>query len=400
MLRCLCFRAIANSRRQVRFNSTSMQSGTAELVPSALSNKHLSVDAAAGVPEVDLEFIEEPLGISVEQGYGFPRFEFGETLGPDGHRFKLVRKLGFGRNSSTWLSRDERFVRIAGVPGSLNGCRLTREQKYVAIKALTGYATFIMQQGVSWELSALKRISSPGSVSAHCLSLLSHFTHRGRGNDGEHLCLVTDVMGGDVRSLQLSLTGEPKVFPLPLAKRILLHTLRGIAHIHSCGVVHTDLKHDNIMFSAKSASPAYIDALLAADPPRHNPPEESWDSIVQSAVSQPLPQPSLEEAMTRTYVVSDFGSGELFLSPPQFSAWHSQSGCAKTSPVLDGPHCRQHHGRRTSGSRDDSAWSLGRKSGHMDIRMPRTLGFIFTPTPVDSVVLTRDRNLTRSLKWS
>ena len=87
---------------------------------SAPSNKHLSVDVAAGVTEVDLEFIEEPLGLSVEQGYGFPRFEFGESLGPD-HRFKVVRKLGFGMNSSTWLSRDERFVRITCTPCSLNG---------------------------------------------------------------------------------------------------------------------------------------------------------------------------------------------------------------------------------------------------------------------------------------
>lgn len=59
----------------------------------------------------DLKFIEEPLGVTAENGYGFPRFEFGESIGPD-LRFKLLRKLGFGRNSSTWLALDERCVHI------------------------------------------------------------------------------------------------------------------------------------------------------------------------------------------------------------------------------------------------------------------------------------------------
>ena len=158
---------------------------------------------------------------------------------------------------------------------------------------------------------ALSSLSSPGSISPHCLSLHSHFTIPGKEpTDGSHLCLVTDVMGGDARSLRRGLGGKHWVLPLPLVKRILLHTLRGIAHLHSCGAVHTDLKDDNIMFSTKSMSTADIDAILAADPPRLNPPEQSVNGMVRSAVSQPLPLPSLEDAMTRTYVLSDFGSGE------------------------------------------------------------------------------------------
>jgi serine/threonine protein kinase len=156
-----------------------------------------------------------------------------------------------------------------------------------------------MKEKISWELSALRGLSSAGSLSPHCLSLLSYFTHPGKEQtDGYHLCLVTDVMGGDFRSLRRSLRSKKMVLPLPLAQRILLHTLRGIAHIHSCGVVHTDIKDDNIMFSAKSTSPDDIDAILAADPPRLNPPEQSVDGIVRTAVSQPLPLPSLEDAMT------------------------------------------------------------------------------------------------------
>ena len=71
------------------------------------SNKRLSVDTERGVTFVDLSFIEEPLGLSREQGYGFPRFEFGDTIGPE-RRYKIIRKLGWGMNASIWMAFDER----------------------------------------------------------------------------------------------------------------------------------------------------------------------------------------------------------------------------------------------------------------------------------------------------
>jgi serine/threonine protein kinase len=163
------------------------------------------------------------------------------------------------------------------------------------------------------ELTALQRIGSfpplPGFESAHCPQLLDHFIHPGREQDGDHLCLVTTLLGGDVKCLQIEAAGKQGL-PLPLAKRILLHTLRGLAHMHHYEIVHTDLKHDNIMFDVGSLTQADIEALTDRDPPRRHPPEESWECTVRAAVSQPLPLPSLSDAMTRTYLVSDFGSGE------------------------------------------------------------------------------------------
>jgi serine/threonine protein kinase len=148
---------------------------------------------------------------------------------------------------------------------------------------------------------------APPSESIHWPELLARFKHPGQDGDGDHLCLVTDVLGGDVKALQRA---AQKALPLPLAKRILLHTLRGLAHMHNLQIVHTDLKHDNIMFDTGSLSQADVAALIEADPPRRHPPEESWGCTVQAAVSQPLPLPSFAEAMTRTYIISDFGSCE------------------------------------------------------------------------------------------
>jgi serine/threonine protein kinase len=44
-----------------------------------------------------------------------------------------------------------------------------------------------------------------------------------------------DVLGGDIEALQ----SESKSYPVPLAKRILRDSLRGLAQLHASGCVHT-----------------------------------------------------------------------------------------------------------------------------------------------------------------
>ena len=120
-----------------------------------------------------------------------------------------------------------------------------------------------------------------------------------------HMCFVMPVYGGDVKLLQYSCKSR---FPHPLAKRIALHLLRGLAHTHERGVVHTDLKHDNIFFDTKMTTKG-IEDWIAKEPSRRHPPEASPDGVLQAAVSQPLPMISGEEAMQATYILGDFGCG-------------------------------------------------------------------------------------------
>jgi hypothetical protein len=93
-------------KKHYQYPRTALVSSSAR-PPAEPSNKHLSVDAESGVTHVDLSFIEEPLGLSREQGYGFPRLEFGDAIGPE-RRYKIIRKLGWGMNASIWMAFDER----------------------------------------------------------------------------------------------------------------------------------------------------------------------------------------------------------------------------------------------------------------------------------------------------
>ena len=58
-----------------------------------------------GELNVDLSFVEEPLGLPAANGYGWPELGFNYSLGPY-NRYIIYRKLGWGGTSSTWLARD------------------------------------------------------------------------------------------------------------------------------------------------------------------------------------------------------------------------------------------------------------------------------------------------------
>jgi serine/threonine protein kinase len=140
------------------------------------------------------------------------------------------------------------------------------------VKALTGHMTDMGERGVVCEAEAL-RLLSQVPASPHCTQLLDEFTISGKGSAGSHRCFVMPVYGGDVKAF---VEAHTTALSLPLVKRIVLHLLRGIAHTHERGIVHTDIKHDNIFFSTTMTADD-IEAWATKDPSRRHAPEASHD---------------------------------------------------------------------------------------------------------------------------
>ncbi|KZV87169.1 kinase-like protein [Exidia glandulosa HHB12029] len=248
-----------------------------------MSTVLISGPSGNDVSPYTLTFASEALGVPE---LGWPQLKFGARIGP-ASRYEIVRKLGWGLTSSTWLARDAS----------------TRD--FVAVKVLTSEWTKKTRDGEVAEPTVFRTLSNPPSP--HCSRLLDEFTEPGIGAPGEHLCLVMPLYGGTVKTLH-DAPKEGRRFPLALSKRIVLHILRGLAHAHKKGVIHTDLKPDNIFFTSGITTEG-IEEWLARDPSRYHEPEKSVDCEVQAAISQPLPVISREDAMCANFVVADWGSG-------------------------------------------------------------------------------------------
>ncbi|KAJ7155191.1 kinase-like domain-containing protein [Mycena filopes] len=255
-------------------------------------------EATAGSSEpeldqVDLSFAEECLGLPAEYGFGFARLDFGQRVGPL-DRYEIVRKLGWGMQGSVWLARDH------------------DDARYVAIKALTGNATALWKDKRTDERGVMEHVGKGIKLAgrpSYCASLLSHFIHPGRvPSDGQHLCLVMDVLAGDVAALQ---AGRHNL-PPRLAKLVLRDVLRGLSQMHAAGCAHTDFKPANILCNVPGLTTEEIlRANIASTPALRHAPEQSVNGFVEAAISQPIPAPTIEEALTGSFALADFGSAQF-----------------------------------------------------------------------------------------
>jgi serine/threonine protein kinase len=115
-------------------------------------------------------------------------------------------------------------------------------------------------------LAHLSKLAPKDPKAQHVAVLLDTFQHQ--GPNGVHLCLVFEPMGTTAASLVEELPenkpkkyGKPQRYPKWMAKKILLHALRGIAFLHQNGVVHGDVQPGNLLFSIQSIEDAKEDEL-------------------------------------------------------------------------------------------------------------------------------------------
>lgn len=146
------------------------------------------------------------------------------------NRYRVCRKLGFGSSATVWLVKD-----IA-----TNG--------YFAMKVLSAAVSGGEADLDELEVIEYLRAADPAHPGwEHTLHLFDHFYHPGSG--GLHHCFVFPVMG---ESLVTYAQKWPHYcIPSHVLARIASQLLQVLDYAHSKGVIHTDIKQENIMIKMK-----------------------------------------------------------------------------------------------------------------------------------------------------
>jgi len=213
-------------------------------------------------------FPEEPLFLSGKEGSGFFPARPGLLLNDS--RYKILRKLGRGQFSSTWLASDY---------------RADESRRYCAIKVLTVHATKGHRDGQLLELEIMQAVAAFKDVLGLPI-LRDHFEMD--GPHGQHLCIVMPVLSTDISSFRRS--APTKRLEVPIVKIIIAQVVAALRKLHTAHIIHTDLKPDNVLFDEGTGT-GTIQKLLDESPVQIDG-EFELDGVRYPLVrSQPIPHP-------------------------------------------------------------------------------------------------------------
>ncbi|EFW14742.1 conserved hypothetical protein [Coccidioides posadasii str. Silveira] len=161
---------------------------------------------------------------------GFHPVHLGEVY--DG-KYKVLRKLGFGRYSTVWLVQNE------------------REHNFRALKVLSAECYGGEKDTYEREILEHLRTADPSHLGYDYIStLVDSFEHH--GPNGRHVCLVFPVMGETLRSFGTWF--EDHMIPNEIMRRFTFQLLLALDYAHDHGVIHTDIKPDNIFVQIQDDS--------------------------------------------------------------------------------------------------------------------------------------------------
>lgn len=179
-------------------------------------------DIFAATPELPqrTQGVKRGLQDAYDDPEGYYNFQVGEMM--DG-RYEVYANLGRGVFSSVLRARD------------------TDEQgeEEVAIKVLRANET--MTKAGQLETAICRKLAGADPEGKrHCVRMLRHFDYRG------HLCLVFEPLDMNLRELTKKY-GRGVGLNVGAVRLYTAQLLQALYHLRNCGVVHADLKPDNIL---------------------------------------------------------------------------------------------------------------------------------------------------------
>ena len=157
-------------------------------------------------------FPEEPLNLSPSEGGGHYPAEIHQKL--NGDKYEIIRKLGYGPRSSTWL-----VLRL-------------HDPEHFAVKIFTVAAS---ERAKTVELPIMKevdKISRSGSLELPTF----HGSFWEKSSAGSHICFVMNPLSTSVKNLQRD--AENQRLPVHAVQRILLSVSSSLKGLHEAKIMH------------------------------------------------------------------------------------------------------------------------------------------------------------------
>ncbi|KAI0648588.1 kinase-like domain-containing protein [Trametes meyenii] len=220
-------------------------------------------------------------------------------------RYVVVRKLGWGHFSTVWLAKDTKMNRHVALKIVKSAPRYTEtalDEIKLLQRLITSSTPPLQPTPENPNPNPSPSATHPGR--SHVISFLDHFRHK--GPNGTHVCMVFEVLGENL--LGLIKRHQNKGVPMHLVRQIAKQILLGLDYMHRCcGVIHTDLKPENVLICIDDVE-SVIQAELAAQSASQTPPPTRLVGVPPSrgrggnqtprsesvfiTGSQPLPSPS------------------------------------------------------------------------------------------------------------
>ncbi|KAI1613673.1 non-specific serine/threonine protein kinase [Exophiala viscosa] len=205
-------------------------------------------------------------------------------------RYKVCVKLGYGMTATVWLARDLQADANSG------------NNKYVTIKVNVNTLTEEFLQGRREIAQKISTANSDHPGYKHVRFMRDTFKIKNR--HGEHLCIVYDVLREPIDACMEKFPGRR--FNSEKLRKLLPALLKGLDYLHTeCGVVHTDLKADNIMMGL--GDPTILDRFVQHEiehpSPRKMP--DSHGRIIYTSCSDFGEAPS--DAVIASAKITDIG---------------------------------------------------------------------------------------------